>query len=188
MLNIASNKKATHNYIIDEKYEVGLVLTGAEVKSLRLYTGSIKESYIIEKSGELWLTNCHIKKYSSSFVENYDPSLPKVFGNKAQLIQLFLNIIKNSCEEVDSDNGVIKITTKYEHSNLPLTIYIEDNGNGIPEHLKDNLFDTFVTNKINGRGLGLSISAKIVQSHFGSIIFDSYKGKTVFKVAFKHKG
>ena len=122
------------------------------------------------------------------FVENYDPSLPKVFGNKAQLIQLFLNIIKNSCEEVDSDNGVIKITTKYEHSNLPLTIYIEDNGNGIPEHLKDNLFDTFVTNKINGRGLGLSISAKIVQSHFGSIIFDSYKGKTVFKVAFKHKG
>ena len=121
------------------------------------------------------------------FIENYDPSLPKVFGNKEQLIQLFLNLIKNSCEVVEKNNGVIKITTKYEHSNFPLTVYIEDNGNGVPEHLKDNLFDTFITNKVNGRGLGLSISAKIVQSHFGSIIFDSEKGKTVFKVMFKRK-
>ena len=121
------------------------------------------------------------------FKENYDPSLPKVFGNKEQLIQLFLNLIKNSCEVVDKKSGVIKIATKYEHSNFPLTVYIEDNGNGVPEHLKDNLFDTFITNKVNGRGLGLSISAKIVQSHFGSIIFDSQKGKTVFKVMFKHK-
>ena len=73
MLNIASNKKANHNYIINEKYEVGLVLTGPEVKSLRVNTGSIKESYIIEKRGELWLTNCHIKKYFSSNVQNYNP-------------------------------------------------------------------------------------------------------------------
>ena len=73
MLNIASNKKATHDYIINEKYEVGLVLTGSEVKSLRVNTGSIKESYIIEKNGELWLTNCHIKKYSSSVTQNYAP-------------------------------------------------------------------------------------------------------------------
>jgi len=126
-------------------------------------------------------------KKSILFIESFDPSLPKVFGNKEQLIQLFLNLIKNSCEEVDSNNGVIKIITKYEHGNLPLTVYIEDNGNGVPKHLKDNLFDTFITNKVNGRGLGLSISAKIIQSHFGSIIFNSQKGKTVFKVMFKHK-
>ena len=55
MLNIATNKKATHNFIINEKYDVGLVLTGAEVKSLRVNTGSIKESYIVVKDGELWL-------------------------------------------------------------------------------------------------------------------------------------
>ena len=73
MFKIATNKKAKHDYIIDEKYEVGLVLTGSEVKSLRVNTGSIKESYIIEKSGELWLSNCHIKKYSSSIAQNYDP-------------------------------------------------------------------------------------------------------------------
>ncbi|MDC0037852.1 SsrA-binding protein SmpB [Alphaproteobacteria bacterium] len=63
---IANNKKANHDYFIKEKYEAGIVLTGSEVKSLRINTGSIKESYITDKKGELWLTNCYIKKYSSS--------------------------------------------------------------------------------------------------------------------------
>ena len=63
---IANNKKANHDYFINEKFEAGIVLTGSEVKSLRVNTGSIKESYITDKQGELWLTNCYIKKYSSS--------------------------------------------------------------------------------------------------------------------------
>ena len=63
---IANNKKANHDYFINEKYEAGIVLTGSEVKSLRINTGSIKESYISDKEGELWLTNCYIKQYSSS--------------------------------------------------------------------------------------------------------------------------
>ena len=63
---IANNKKANHDYFINEKFEAGIVLTGSEVKSLRINTGSIKESYITDKEGELWLTNCYIKKYSSS--------------------------------------------------------------------------------------------------------------------------
>ncbi len=66
MKTIATNKKANHDYFVKKKFEAGLVLTGAEVKSLRVNTGSIKELYIIEKGGELWLTNCYIKKYSSS--------------------------------------------------------------------------------------------------------------------------
>ena len=63
---IATNKKANHDFLVNDKFEAGLVLTGSEVKSLRINTGSIKESFIIEKNGELWLTNCYIKKYSSS--------------------------------------------------------------------------------------------------------------------------
>ena len=63
---IANNKKANHDYFINEKFEAGIVLTGSDVKSLRINTGSIKESYITDKEGELWLTNCYIKKYSSS--------------------------------------------------------------------------------------------------------------------------
>ena len=63
---IAANKKANHDYFINDKFEAGLVLTGSEVKSLRINTGSIKESFVVEKNGELWLTNCYIKRYSSS--------------------------------------------------------------------------------------------------------------------------
>ena len=55
---IAANKKANHDYLINDKFEAGIVLTGSEVKSLRVNTGSIKESFVVEKSGELWLTNC----------------------------------------------------------------------------------------------------------------------------------
>ena len=73
MQKISVNKKATFNYQITEKYEVGIVLTGTEVKSLRENTGSIKEAFITEKNKELWLTNCHIKKYSSSNETNYNP-------------------------------------------------------------------------------------------------------------------
>ena len=60
---IAANKKAKQYYFINDKFEAGLVLTGSEVKSLRLNTGSIKESFIVEKEGELWLTNCYIKTF-----------------------------------------------------------------------------------------------------------------------------
>ena len=70
MQTIAANKKANHDFTIKEKFEAGLVLTGSEVKSLRINTGSIKESYITDKEGELWLTNCYIKKYSSSNESN----------------------------------------------------------------------------------------------------------------------
>ena len=67
---IAANNRANYNFTISNKVEAGIVLTGSEVKSLRVNTGSIKESYIIDKQGELWLTNCYIKKYSSSNESN----------------------------------------------------------------------------------------------------------------------
>ncbi len=71
---IAANKRANFNFSISNKIEAGLVLTGSEVKSLRLNTGSIRGSYIIEQEGELWLFNSFIKKYQNSTENNYDPS------------------------------------------------------------------------------------------------------------------
>ena len=71
---IAANNKANYNFIISNKIEAGIVLTGAEVKSLRINTGSIRGSYIIEKKGELWLSNSFIKKYQNSTDNNYNPS------------------------------------------------------------------------------------------------------------------
>ena len=71
---IAANKSANYNYSVSNKIDAGIVLTGSEVKSLRINTGSIRGSYIIEQKGELWLSNSFIKKYNNSNDKNYDPS------------------------------------------------------------------------------------------------------------------
>ena len=71
---IAANKSANYNFTISNKIEAGIVLTGSEVKSLRINTGSIRGSYIIEQNGELWLSNSFIKKYQNSTDNNYNPS------------------------------------------------------------------------------------------------------------------
>ena len=92
MQTIATNKKANYDFAIKEKFEAGLVLTGAEIKSLRVNTGSIKEAYILEKNGELWLTNCYIKKYSSSISKEHNSTrLRKLLVKKREL-----NTIVNS--------------------------------------------------------------------------------------------
>ena len=71
---IAANNRANYNYSVSNKIDAGIVLTGSEVKSLRINTGSIRGSYIIEQKGELWLSNSFIKKYHNSNDKNYDPS------------------------------------------------------------------------------------------------------------------
>ena len=71
---VAANNRANYNFSVSNKIEAGIVLTGSEVKSLRINTGSIRGSYIIEQKGELWLSNSFIKKYHNSNDKNYDPS------------------------------------------------------------------------------------------------------------------
>ena len=111
MKTIATNKKANHDYLIKEKFEAGLVLTGAEVKSLRVNTGSIKESYIMEKKGELWLTNCYIKKYSSSIEKENNPTREKkILVNKKEL------------------KIIIGSSKKEGMSVIPLFLYFNDKG------------------------------------------------------------
>lgn len=120
-----------------------------------------------------------------NYLENYDPSLPMIYGNTDQLFQLFINLLKNAAEAINKDNGIIKISTRYEHGNLPIKVIIEDNGIGIPNELRENIFDAFVTNKTNGKGLGLSICAKIIHAHSGTIEFDTINNKTLFTVMFE---
>ncbi len=92
---IAANKRANHNYLIISKLEAGIVLNGSEVKSLRINTGSIKESYIDEKNGELWITNCYIKTYSSSSDVIRNPTRQrKLLLNKKELNKIIGGIKK----------------------------------------------------------------------------------------------
>jgi two-component system nitrogen regulation sensor histidine kinase GlnL len=130
------------------------------------------------------------------FVEDYDPSLPPVPGNRDKLVQAFLNLAKNAAESIGDDKkeGRIVMQTSYRPGvrlsvpgsdrriSLPLMIQIEDNGPGIPEHLKPHLFDPFVTTKPHGTGLGLALVAKIINDHGGIIECDTESERTIFRV------
>jgi len=70
---IASNKKARHDYHIDSVYEAGLVLTGTEVKSLRLGRASLVDGYALIKDGEVWLQGVHIPEYTEGTWTNHEP-------------------------------------------------------------------------------------------------------------------
>jgi len=125
--------------------------------------------------------------------ENFDPSLPKVLGDRESLIQLFLNIVKNSSEALkDNDNSPLTISTRYvqrydmryrQKTPLPICITIEDGAGGIPEHIAENLFDPLTSTKADGHGLGLAIAAKITRDHGGIIeLSENSKTRTVFSV------
>jgi two-component system nitrogen regulation sensor histidine kinase GlnL len=130
------------------------------------------------------------------FVENYDPSLPPVLGNRDQLIQVFLNLVKNAAEAIGIDalEGEIVLTTAFrtgvrlqvpgssERVSLPIELSVRDNGPGVPLDLLGELFDPFVTTKAQGSGLGLALVAKIVGDHGGVVECDPAPRRTNFRV------
>ena len=144
----------------------------------------------------------HVKRVAQSgfashlrIVEEYDPSLPPVFGNRDQLVQILLNLVKNAAEAAPASGGEIVLGTAYHHGvriavpgssqrvHLPLQVTVRDNGSGIPEPVRATLFEPFVTTKRGGQGLGLALVAKLIADQGGLIECDSRPGRTVFRLS-----
>lgn len=128
-------------------------------------------------------------------LEDYDPSLPPVYANRDQLIQVFLNLVKNAAEAIGHvPGGEITLSTAFrpgirmsipgtqDRVSLPLEFCVHDNGPGVSEDILPILFDPFITTKPNGSGLGLALVAKIVGDHGGMIECDSSPRGTTFRV------
>ncbi|WP_372572798.1 two-component system sensor histidine kinase NtrB [Ruegeria jejuensis] len=127
-------------------------------------------------------------------IEDYDPSLPLAFGDPDQLLQVVLNLLRNASEAAEPKGGTIRLHSYFEHSfrlrrsdgtgqSLPLQVEIIDDGPGLPEDIRNDVFDPFVSGRENGTGLGLALVSKIISDHNGWISVTSVPGRTVFRLS-----
>lgn len=124
-----------------------------------------------------------------TFERDYDPSIPEIYIDQDMLQQALLNIARNAVQALDGKGEIIFTTRIQRHSVIhgkhhPLCVEIKviDNGPGIPEDLQDTLFYPLVTSKLDGSGLGLSISQSLVGHHQGKIDVESWPGRTEFTI------
>ena len=125
--------------------------------------------------------------------DDYDPSLPSVWADADQLLQVFLNLLKNAAQ-AQPRGGVIRMRSYFERGlrlrgdgagdiSLPLHVEIIDDGPGLPSEIADNAFEPFVSGRENGTGLGLALVSKIINAHDGWVSCESRPGRTVFRLS-----
>jgi two-component system nitrogen regulation sensor histidine kinase GlnL len=128
---------------------------------------------------------------------HFDPSLPNANVNGDALVQVMLNLIKNAVEAVEGmEDGKVQVATAYRHglslmsasgkgaSPLQIEIQVIDNGPGVPESIRDVLFNPFISNKRSGQGLGLALVDKLVRDMNGLVQYERDKAseRSIFRV------
>jgi two-component system nitrogen regulation sensor histidine kinase GlnL len=126
---------------------------------------------------------------------DYDTSLPNLIGDREQLIQAVLNIVRNAVQAMHGAGEIIlrtrvcrQVTINRHRWPLALSVQIQDNGPGIPEHLRDTLFYPLVSGRPGGTGIGLHLAHTFVLQHNGSIEFESEPGRTCFNLVLPLNG
>ncbi|HSF56723.1 MAG TPA: ATP-binding protein, partial [Candidatus Binatia bacterium] len=125
--------------------------------------------------------------------KRFDPSLPSIRGDRAQLTQVFLNLVKNAFQAMHQ-GGVLTVATRLETDfhirgqgtdrSRWIWVDIEDEGVGIKEENLPHIFSPFFTTKNNGTGLGLAVCDRIVREHSGLLRVESVEGKgTTFRIS-----
>lgn len=124
-----------------------------------------------------------------SIQRDYDISLPALIGDKEQLIQVILNIVRNAAQAMHGQGRIIlrtriarQVTLFKQRHRLAVMVQIIDNGPGIPLELRDKIFYPLVSGRADGHGLGLTLAQDFVSQHHGTIEFDSEPGCTRFTV------
>lgn len=129
-----------------------------------------------------------------TIVRNYDASVPEVQGDLEQFIQAILNLTRNAAQalngRIQEKNAVIEIRSRIarqvtfanRHSRLALDLRVIDNGPGVPDDIRDRIFDPLVSGREGGSGLGLALVQTLIQEHEGMIDFDSEPGRTEFRI------
>ena len=126
---------------------------------------------------------------SLTIQRDYDTSLPMLAGDKEQLIQVILNLVRNAVQAMQGQGNIVlrtrisrQVTLMKKRHRLAVSVQVIDNGPGIPAHLHDKIFYPLVSGRDNGHGLGLTLAQDFISQHGGGIEFDSEPGCTCFTV------
>jgi two-component system nitrogen regulation sensor histidine kinase GlnL len=122
-------------------------------------------------------------------LRDYDTSLPEVSGDREQLIQAALNVVRNAAQALDG-RGMIQLRTRVARQitlakrrvRLALVIEVIDNGPGVAEEIRERIFYPLVSGREHGSGLGLTLAQTFVEQHHGTIGVDSRPGRTCFTI------
>ncbi len=129
-----------------------------------------------------------------SVQRDYDTSIPEFRGDREQLIQALLNIVRNAAEamaeQIECASARLQLRTRIvrqltigkQRHRLALELQVQDNGPGVPEAIRDRIFHPLVSGRDGGSGLGLTLAQSFVQQHQGTIEYDSVPGCTRFKI------
>lgn len=120
---------------------------------------------------------------------DYDASLPELRGDKEQLIQVVLNLVRNAAQALHGQGRILlrtrvarQVTIAKRRHKLALDLHVIDNGPGIPEEIRDRIFFPLVSGREGGSGLGLSLAQSFVHQHGGIIECESRPGRTDFRI------